>query len=302
MRHPLRTGGPPGGPRLAALLLSITIACGERTTILQSGPPPAAFPTAPQSASTAVIYLADANGTVRGQLTKGGWPSWSPDGRRIVFHRDRHVRVIGADGTDERELSTGQWPTWSPDGSRIAFATFDGISVMNADGSAVRPLMSAGLLALHDWGVGKPSWSPDGALIAFDEPYAYDDGVGASIYAMSADGTSQFSLAGYDTYESEPSWSPDGSRVVYWSFGIGLAIVARSGGLPVPLNKSQAAPFFARPAWSPDGRAILFNGKSQEIMAISPDGGSARVFIDRGADAAWSPDGTRLAFVRLEPR
>ena len=119
---------------------------------------------------------------------------------------------------------------------------------------------------------------------------------------MSADGTSQFSLAGYDTYESEPSWSPDGSRVVYWSLGIGLAIVARSGGLPVPLNKSQAAPFFARPAWSPDGRTILFNGKSQEIMAISPDGGSARVFIDRGADAAWSPDGTRIAFVRLEPR
>ena len=157
MRHPLRTGGPPGALRLAALLLSITIACGERTTILQSTSTPPAFPTAPQSASTAVIYLADANGTVRGRLTKGGWPSWSPDGRRIVFHRDRHVRVIGADGTDERELSTGQWPTWSPDGSRIAFATFDGISVMNADGSAVRPLMSAGLLALHDWGVGKPS-------------------------------------------------------------------------------------------------------------------------------------------------
>jgi Tol biopolymer transport system component len=67
--------------------------------------------------------------------------------------------------------------------------------------------MSAALVALHDWGVGKPSWSPDGALIAFDEPFAYGDGATAGIFAMSADGTSHRG--------ADAAWSPDGTRLAF---------------------------------------------------------------------------------------
>ena len=56
-------------------------------------------------------------------------PSWSPDGRRLVFesrrHGDAELYIINADGTGERRLTwSGGEDThaaWSPDGSTIVF-------------------------------------------------------------------------------------------------------------------------------------------------------------------------------------
>jgi len=292
---------PFGALLFATALVAIAMACGEQTSSLL----PAASPTEPEPTLTAFVFLADANGSVLGRLAEGRWPSWSPDGRRIAFHRDARVRVIGVDGAGETDLAEGQWATWSPDGARIAFSAPEGLSVMNADGSSVRRLMSPALIALHDWGVGKPSWSPDGALIVFDEPEGYDFGVPARIFAMSADGASQYILSGESRYETEPSWSPDGSRVVFWSDEFGVGIVERGGGHTVQLYKDQkAVAFSARPSWSPDGRAILFSRSSpnSSIMVISPDGENPRVLIEQGIEAAWSPDGKRIAFVKFVPR
>ena len=61
-------------------------------------------------------------------------PSWSPDGRTILFDSSRdgafHLYTIRPDGTDERRLTTrdtsaslqfARHPTWSPNGRQIAF-------------------------------------------------------------------------------------------------------------------------------------------------------------------------------------
>lgn len=82
------------------------------------------------------IHKADGSGT-RLDVPNGHNPEWSPDGRRLAFHRQVdqsewfmerpctvRMWVIDADGTDERRLDPladgcGAGPTWSPDGTRL---------------------------------------------------------------------------------------------------------------------------------------------------------------------------------------
>ncbi len=111
------------------------------------------------------IYVMNADGTNVRQLTSNAdfdsAPSWSPDGKRILFERapagtftpgteaqEKDLYVMHADGTHVRRLTDSpgldEGPEFSPDGTKIAFSSArDGqqeIYVMNADGSNPRKL------------------------------------------------------------------------------------------------------------------------------------------------------------------
>jgi Tol biopolymer transport system component len=293
---------------LVAIIVALALACGEPWP---SAPVPASRnepPTAPPVtifAPIADIYLADADGTISGRLTRGEQPSWSPDGRRLVFQRDWDVWAIDADGSNERRLAAGTWPVWSPDGARIAFVADRAIHVMNADGSAARKLMTPKLYITSQWDdVGELAWSPDGELIAFqtlsmDWP--------SRIILMNADGSAERALtpsAGWRTEDEDgAAWSPNGSRLVYWSTGAGLQTVNRSGDRSSPLYADVG--YYSHPAWSPDGRTITFNTAEwphPRIVRISLDGGLPTLLIQDGGQAALSLDGKRIAFVRMHER
>ena len=80
------------------------------------------------------------------------FPSWSPDGKKIVFVSERdgnpEVYVVNADGSGLRNLTRHPGydsdPAWSPEGRKVAFVTKrDGnfeVYVMKADGSDQRNL------------------------------------------------------------------------------------------------------------------------------------------------------------------
>jgi Tol biopolymer transport system component len=87
-------------------------------------------------------------------------PSWSPDGREVLYAidpgpgppGDKAVMVVGADGRDPQLLVDGAYlPVWSPDGQQIAYETTDGkLTIAGRDGSDPRTVLNGRVDAL-DW-------------------------------------------------------------------------------------------------------------------------------------------------------
>jgi TolB protein len=130
----------------------------------------------PQFSNQGEIYVMNAEGTGRVQLTDNDYeeraPSWSPDGSRIVFScriaggtTDFEICVMDADGTNVVQLTdnaaqdlTG---TWSRDGTRLAFHRIPPFElwVMDPDGTDQTQLTNTpGVNGLAQWG---EVWAPD---------------------------------------------------------------------------------------------------------------------------------------------
>ena len=125
----------------------------------------------------------------RGNTEDGAHPSWSPDGRTIVFGWEAGpvsgLLAIRPDGSHLRVLVKPRlrqgdvlaWPAWSHDGKRLAYIREANIprmrTIVVATASGLRRHALANMylgLPLSPGGWGGPSWSPNGSLIAFSGP------------------------------------------------------------------------------------------------------------------------------------
>ena len=182
-------------------------------------------------------------------LDSEGYPTWSPDGRRIAFQDGGHIRVVNADDSGLTSLTTGRYPEWSPDGERIAFYSSRSgsseIHVMDADGSDIAQITSYGS-RLRD--PGPPSWSPDGRRIAFTSDKD-DRGRAPQIYVMDADGSDVVQLTNHPSGNGVPSWSPDGRRIAFISGRDGEIYVMNADGSGATRLTNNPAPDLS-PAWT----------------------------------------------------
>ena len=231
----------------------------------------------------------------------------------IVYNWAGHLFVMNADGSGRRQLTSGPnsdfRPTWSPDGTLIAYKSesngrSDALMVVSADGK--RQVTIADRLAPSD--PGQISWAPDSRRLAFSAtPAAAGIPLSDShIYVAEADrpGITQIG-AGFD-----PAWSPDGKQIAFRSLNPvdALWLMDADGSHRHRLTKTPGSGYaFWNPQWSPDGTRLLYlagDDGAHDVWTINADATDERNISKSPEDEgwpSWSPDGAKIAFVRISP-
>jgi len=253
------------------------------------------------------IWVANPDLTHQRQITTGpsdnSFPAWSPDSSRIAFQSHR----------------TDPYPT---DDVEV-----QDIFTMRADGSDVRQITDS---------VGdseKPAWSPDGRWLLFAADRA-DWPRGAGIYRVRSDGSGALHrltrLPSGSFWQEMARFSPDGRRIEYTEYRMTPAkdpgnpdieesalLISQADGSD-PRRITPWALHAADADWSPDGRRLVFapgpasNDYIQSVMVVDADGTHLRALThgdgatgdgdnfryQESFNSVWSPDGTRILFVR----
>jgi Tol biopolymer transport system component len=216
------------------------------------------------------------------QLTDGPGdkrqPSWSADGRRLLY--------TAPGGKDEKGLDLGT-DIWMLD----VFTKNEPINLTKRKGDDLHPV-----------------FSPDGKFIAFSNN-GRPNGV-RMVYIMDSDGQNVREIS-IDQTELSPMWSPDMKYLLYITdIGMGkLFLRTPEDDYKKRINFESLGNYadlgdIATPRWSPDGKMVAYtrrDGLNQERIisvkfAVPVDNYFTLTSTQRDSEPAWSPDSQWIVF------
>jgi Tol biopolymer transport system component/predicted Ser/Thr protein kinase len=258
------------------------------------------------------IFLVPALGGTPVKLVEDGYfPSWSPDGKRIVFmsNRDRQLNLwtVSAGGGAPARLTKNPdidyQPAWSPDGKWIAYgsgvaSTSFEVRVVAASGGTPRTLTA-------DFGyVTRPAWSADGKTLFFSGERAGILNVWRVPFSEAGKPVPPSRVTLGQGQDTGVALSHDGKRLAFaadhndsniWE------LTVDTGQLRA-VTSGASQPDYPQP--SPDGKTLLVTATRTGESAIWTVDLQGRFlsqlttgFVGQPS-AHWSPDGRWIAYLR----
>jgi dipeptidyl aminopeptidase/acylaminoacyl peptidase len=278
--------------KYGSVCLAALVACAQAQT-----PGMVAYTCAPDGGPpwpVQDICAVRANGGLPQKLTRDGHshdPSWSPDGKRILFIHDAPLSMEPAHRETEEgrthhpiELSVmdakerNRWvlrviepviysAAWSPDGNLLAISASTSVTPGQPPqrGLFLLPANGKGglrLLVENGW---TPSWSPDGREIAFsvEQPRGH-----WTVHTAKRNGLENVRLSDNSKESGSPAWSPDGKRIAFDQFvdggGRQQVFIMNAEGSDVRQITTDLAWSCSHPSWSPSGNQLVVGYRSAE--------------------------------------
>ena len=218
-------------------------------------------------------------------------------GRDALYVYDLDTRRREASRTFDGLIALSS-PTWSPDGRRVIFSalTEDGFSdlfLWDLDRDEL------GRLTRDRFLDEDPDWSPDGRWVVFSsDRTGYGIGGATNLFLLDLDDHRILYLTAGDWKDRSPRWNPAGERVVFSSDRDGrsdLYVVDREGtGAQLTRVQTQAID----PEWLP-GAGWLFCGFEESQyhvyhMAEAPDSSQSVVLDLPPEERTWTWPAARL--------
>lgn len=276
---------------ISSIILMIIFSCNDRSLILD-------IAYSSDVTGNPEIFLTNSEGKPNQQITfndtRDGYPSWSPNGKKIVFYSYHGIEtwsiyMMDSDGNNRKRLtfSNNKWdnsPSWSPDGKMIAFAreysdTLE-IWTMKSNGDELKQIKSIN--------GGSPCYTYDGRILFHSQ---YRD---SEICIVDTCGNNFNQLTNNDAEDWHPKISPDNTEIVFMSDRDGnyeIYVMNIDGANQRRLTNNDEGDW--GPSWSPDGSKILFTSERDgdfDIYIMSKDGTSVKNISNNDAkdlQASW---------------
>jgi Tol biopolymer transport system component len=259
-----------------------------------------------------VVYSDGAMGP-RGDVRN---PSWSPDGKTLVYYRfdtknrDQWTQLYSWDASHEYRY-TDVFPTVCAKNGRMALTDLDfpfgnptaSLSVMNVDGTDRKKIFQR-----QDGAALMPTWSPDcqSLVVGVGTFFGGRGFAPANLYRVKADGSENQQITQSTVNAGFPAWHPDGKSILYRVWGTedvpekrGL----RSLDLQTNTTKVVTQEWDNFPFFSPSGDRVVITRRMPdfdfEVFTMKPDGTDVRrltTTVGADAHATWSRDGSEIWF------